>query len=178
MSPIQLNAFTFSDPHSLFVSLTSLLILSQDHLNKILFRALVDSGSTHCFVDSKFVDTHHLKTSTTPSVVLCLFDGSSNSTVFTFQTFRLTPQNLQKLLISPISLLSIMNLPMFSAKLKLKFLLLIILMTLKSIWKKVFNLWLALYTLFWYSNKRLWRNSLRKISTQVSSDQSHLCTVY
>ena len=131
------------------------VILGQDHLNKILFQALVDSGSTHCFVDSEFVDTHHLKTSTTPPVALCLFDGSSNSTVFTFQTFRLTPQNLQKLLISPISLLSIMNLPMFSAKLKLKFLLLIILMTLKSIWKKVFNLWLALYTLFWYSNKRL-----------------------
>jgi len=27
------------------------------------------------------VDTHHLKTSTTPSVALCLFDGSSNSTI-------------------------------------------------------------------------------------------------
>jgi len=81
MSPIQLNASALSDPHSLFVSLTSPLIFGQDHLNKILFQALVDSGSTHCFVDSKFVDTHHLKTLATPPVALCLFDGSSNSTI-------------------------------------------------------------------------------------------------
>ena len=37
MSPIQLSTSTLSDPHSLFVSLTSPLILGQDHLNKILF---------------------------------------------------------------------------------------------------------------------------------------------
>ena len=35
----------------------------------------------HCFVDSKFVDTHYLKTSATPPVALCLFDGLSNSTI-------------------------------------------------------------------------------------------------
>ena len=80
-SPIRLNASALSDPNSLFASLTSPLILGQDHLNKIPFRALVDSGSTHCFVDSKFVDTHHLKTSATPPVALHLFDGSSNSTI-------------------------------------------------------------------------------------------------
>jgi len=81
MSPIQLNASTLSDSHSLFVSLTSPLILGQDHLNKILFCALINSGSTHCFVDSKFVDTYHLKTSVTPPVALHLFDGLSNSTI-------------------------------------------------------------------------------------------------
>ena len=81
MSPIWLNTSTLSDPHLLFFPLTSPLILGQDYLNKIPFQALVDSGSTHCFVDSKFVDTHHLKTSTTPLVALCLFDGSSNSTI-------------------------------------------------------------------------------------------------
>ena len=90
----------------------------------------------------------------------------------------LTPQNLQKLLISPISLPSIMNLPTFSAKLKLKLSLLIVLMTSKSIWKRVLNLWLALYTLFQHLNKRLSRNSLRKISTWVLSDQPHLCIVH
>ena len=37
MSPIQLNISTLFDPHSLFVSLISLLILGQNHLNKILF---------------------------------------------------------------------------------------------------------------------------------------------
>ena len=76
------------------------------------------------------------------------------------------------------SLLSITNLLTFSAKLKLKFSLLIILMTSKLIWKRVLNLWLALYTLFQHLNRRLWRNSLRKILTQVSSDQSHLYMVY
>ena len=133
----------FDSTHSLFVSLTSPLILGQDYLNKIPFQALVDSRSTHCFVDFKFVDTHHLKTST----ILI--------SVFVLRTFRLTLQNLQKLLISPMSLLSSMNLLMFSAKLKLKFLLLIDLMTSKSIWKNMLNLYLALYTLFQHLNKRL-----------------------
>ena len=81
MSPIQLNASALSDPHSLFVSLTSLLILSQDHLNKIPFQALVNSRSTHCFVDSEFMDIHHLKISTTPLVALHLFDSLSNTTI-------------------------------------------------------------------------------------------------
>ena len=81
MSPIQLNVSALSDSHSLFASFTSPLILGQDHLNKIPFQALVDFRSTHCFIDSKFVDTHHLKTSTTPLVALHLFDGSSNSTI-------------------------------------------------------------------------------------------------
>ena len=71
----------FDSTHPLFVSLTSSLILGQDHLNKILFWALVDSRSTHCFVDSKFVNTHHLKTSATSLVALHLFDDSSNSTI-------------------------------------------------------------------------------------------------
>ena len=71
-SLIQLNASALSNPHSLFVSPTSPLILGQDHLNKIPFWALVNS---------KFVDTHHLKTSATLPVALCLFDSSSNSTI-------------------------------------------------------------------------------------------------
>ena len=100
------------------------------------------------------------------------------NSVFVLQTFRLTLQNLQKLLISPMFLPSIMNLPTFLARQELKFSLLIILMTSKSIWKRVLNLWLVLYTLFQYLNKRLWRNSLRKISTQVLSDQPHLRTVH
>ena len=57
------------------------MILGQDHLNKILFQVLVDSGSTYCFVDSEFVDTHHLKTSATSLVAFRLFDSSSNSTI-------------------------------------------------------------------------------------------------
>ena len=101
----------------------------------------------------------------------------SNS-VFILWTCRLTLQNLQKLLICSIFLLSITNLPMFSAKLKLKLFLLIVLMTSKSIWKRVLNLQLTLYTLCQHLNKRLWRNSLRKIWTWVLSDQPHLYTVH
>ena len=81
MSSIQLNASTLSDPYSLFISLNFPLILGQDYLNEIPFQALVNSGSTYCFVDSKFVNTHHLKTSATPLVALCLFDSSSNSII-------------------------------------------------------------------------------------------------
>ena len=76
-----LQQVQFNSTHLLFVSLISPLILGQDYLNKILFWALVNSRSTHCFVDSKFVNTHHLKTSATSPVALCLFDGSSNSTI-------------------------------------------------------------------------------------------------
>ena len=100
------------------------------------------------------------------------------NSVFILWTFRLTPQNLQKLLISPMSLPSIMNLLTFSAKLKLKLSPIIIPMTLKSIWKRVLNLQLALYTHFQHLNKRLWRNSLRKILTWVLSDQPHLYMVH
>jgi len=78
--PVQ-QRVQFDSMHPLFVSLTSLLILGQDHLNKILFQALVDFRSTHCFIDSKFVDTHYLKTSATSLVALRLFDSSSNSTI-------------------------------------------------------------------------------------------------
>ena len=47
-----------------------------------MFRALIDSGSTYCFVDIKFMNTHYLKTFATPLVALYLFDSSSNSTIF------------------------------------------------------------------------------------------------
>ena len=81
MSPVWLNTSALSDSHSLFASLVYSLILDQNYLNKILFYALVNSGSTYYFVDLKFVDTYHLKTSTTPIIALYLFDGSSNSTI-------------------------------------------------------------------------------------------------
>ena len=41
-----------------------------------------------------------------------------------------------------------------------------------------YDLKINLYTLFQHLNKRLWKNSLRKISTQVSSNQPHLCMVH
>ena len=43
--------------------------------------ALVDSGSSHCFVDSKFVNKHSLETYTITPLELCLLDSSSNTFV-------------------------------------------------------------------------------------------------
>jgi len=41
-------------------------------------RALVDSGSTHCFVDIQYALGHSLSTYSVPPIVLQLFDGTSN----------------------------------------------------------------------------------------------------
>jgi len=41
-------------------------------------RALVDSGSTHCFVDTKYALRHSLSTYSVSPIVLWLFDGTSN----------------------------------------------------------------------------------------------------
>jgi len=40
--------------------------------------ALVDSGSTHCFVDIQFVHKNNITTYSVPSITLRLFDGTSN----------------------------------------------------------------------------------------------------
>ena len=47
----------------------------------IVFHALIDSGSSHCFMDSKFVSKHLILTKSIPPITLWLFDGSSNSTI-------------------------------------------------------------------------------------------------
>ena len=78
---------------------------------------------------------------------------ASFNSVFTLWTFRPTLQNLQRFLIFPMFLSSTTNLLMFSAKLRLNSLLLIIIIISKSIWKKMLNLWLALYTLFQHPSK-------------------------
>ena len=57
------------------------LILGQNHLNKILFWAFIDSISTYYFLNLKFVNTHYLKISATLPVALHLFDGSSNNII-------------------------------------------------------------------------------------------------
>ena len=42
---------------------------------------LVDSGSTHCFLDSVFARGHSLPTTSTPPVELHLFDGTLNNII-------------------------------------------------------------------------------------------------
>ena len=69
-----LNASALSDPHSLHVSLTTPAISA-------FFSTLVDSGSTHCFVDSGFVREHKLPVFSIDPIELKLFDGTCNSVI-------------------------------------------------------------------------------------------------
>ena len=65
-----LNASTLSDPNAL-IPLVSILPYNLENI-----RALMDSGSTHCFVDIQFVHQNKLTTCTISLVTLWLFDGS------------------------------------------------------------------------------------------------------
>ena len=64
------------------LSSDSLIIpLTSKFLTDIVFHALIDSGSSHCFIDSKFVSEHSILTKSIPPITLRLFDDSSNSTI-------------------------------------------------------------------------------------------------
>ena len=63
-----------SDPNSLRLPITSALFPNTT-------AALIDSGSTHCFVDSKFCNFHKLPLISVPPIELKLIDGSSNSVI-------------------------------------------------------------------------------------------------
>ena len=49
-----------------------------------------DSGSTHCFIDSLFVKKHKISTYSVSPIMLCLFDGSSNSSIISAVDLSLT----------------------------------------------------------------------------------------
>ena len=66
---------SLSDPNSLMPSIT---ITSLDMPS---ISTLVDSSSSHCFVDSKFVNKHSLETYAIPLLELHLLDSSSNTIV-------------------------------------------------------------------------------------------------
>ena len=71
-----LNASAPFEPDALFLFLTTSLISAL-----IIFKALVDSGSMHCFVDPRFIATHNLITYSVPPIQLKLFNGTSNQTI-------------------------------------------------------------------------------------------------
>ena len=79
---VRLNTFTPFEPDDLFLSITTVLI------SAFIFKALVDSGSTHCFVDSRFIATHNLITYSVPPIQLKLFDGTSNHIITKPLIFR------------------------------------------------------------------------------------------
>ena len=72
---VRLNAAALSDPDSfrLFVSFSDFLPLTSN--------GLVDSGSTHCFIDSSFVLKHSLPDYEIPPVSLRLIDGSAGAMI-------------------------------------------------------------------------------------------------
>ena len=78
---MRLNMSALSDPNFLCIPLVSPLVYALDHLQPIPIRTLVDSGSTHCFLDFAFAHGHSLPTTPTPPVELHLFDGTSNNII-------------------------------------------------------------------------------------------------
>jgi len=76
---MHLNASALSDPNSLCIPLVSPLVCAPDHLQPIPIQMLVNSRSTHCFLDFVFAHGHSLPTTSTPPVELRLFDGTSNN---------------------------------------------------------------------------------------------------
>ena len=66
-----------SNPNSLCVSLMSPLISD----SSLCVSALIDSSSTHCFVDTSFVQYYKLPAYPVDPIELKLFDGTSNSII-------------------------------------------------------------------------------------------------
>ena len=76
---VRINASSVSSSLS---SPTSLIVnLSSDFLPNVSFRALVDSGSTHCFIESAFVRKHNHSTRSVSPISLRLFDGTTNAII-------------------------------------------------------------------------------------------------
>ena len=71
---LRLNASTLSSPNSLLLKLKTQKI-SQE------FLALVDSGSSHCFIETDFVCQHSLSTFEVDPLPLSLFNGTVNSII-------------------------------------------------------------------------------------------------
>ena len=76
LKEVRLNASAPSEPDALFLSVSTTLISTL-----INFKALVDSGSSHCFVDPRLIDTHRLTTYDVPPIRLRLMDGTCNNTI-------------------------------------------------------------------------------------------------
>jgi Retroviral aspartyl protease len=72
---VKINASTLSLSMSLVIS------LSTPSVPDIMFKSLVDSSSTHCFIKSAFVRKHVLPTRPISPIPLRLFDGSINASI-------------------------------------------------------------------------------------------------
>ncbi|CAA7260800.1 unnamed protein product [Cyclocybe aegerita] len=70
---VRLNATALSNPDSLMLPVTLHSPLT------VLATGLVDSGSTHCFINTTFISTNSFPTYDIPPLALCLLDGTVNS---------------------------------------------------------------------------------------------------
>ena len=75
ISASSLCSSALSLSNSLIVPLTS------ESVPNVLFKALVDSGSTDCFIESTFIRNHNLTPFQIPNIPLKLFDGTTNSVI-------------------------------------------------------------------------------------------------
>ena len=80
MKLLQLNASTLPDPNSLCIPLKS--------DNSVLFPILIDSGSSHCFIDPQFTLQYLLFLVPIPSIKLELIDGTISDSIIN-QTLKL-----------------------------------------------------------------------------------------
>src|SRR5438128_3606794 len=74
----RLNASALSDPNSLCPSVTI-----TNYVLPSSFPALVDSGSTHRFVDPTFVNNNAISSYSVPPIILRLFDSSTTTIITT-----------------------------------------------------------------------------------------------
>jgi hypothetical protein len=74
---LHLNASALLDPDSLIIPLSTPTISDS-------IPALIDCGSSDCFIDRSFVNKHDLKYTSVPPLVLRLLDGSSNNIISSF----------------------------------------------------------------------------------------------
>ena len=75
---VRLNTSAPFEPNALFLSVTTSLLP-----NTVNFKALVDSGSTHCFIDSHFVEEKNMTAYSITPIRLKLFNRSSSSHMIT-----------------------------------------------------------------------------------------------
>ena len=75
LTELCLNVSALSDFFSLRPS------VSLPFLNISDIPCLLDCSSTHCFIDSSFIEKHKIPTYSIPPILLCLFDGSSSSSI-------------------------------------------------------------------------------------------------
>jgi len=80
-SPICLNTAILSDLNSLTLKLMFLLVYKPDHIQNLTFHVLVNSESTHYFVNTTFIWKYNIPTSPTILVKLKLFNRLSNNII-------------------------------------------------------------------------------------------------